>query len=99
MATYGPLVSAERRFWELVAAGVTPSTVLREIARGGGGRGSTGRYRRWYRFGADRGGWDATVIYRAHIAQARSEQRARPPKMGKIGRCEASRVRCTPHFV
>src|SRR6516165_9900766 len=56
-----------------------PSTVMREIALNGGGRGSTGRYRRLYRFGANRGGWDAAVTYQAHIAHARSQTRARRP--------------------
>ncbi|WP_231989605.1 IS30 family transposase [Mycobacterium sp. 852002-51057_SCH5723018] len=160
MAGYGPLVSVERRFWELIAAGMTPtdagpilgvsaalarawvrhrggvnpqltdrsgrrrprlsiaeremimvgvaakksiramakelgrhpSTVMREIALNGGGRGSTGRYRRLYRFGANCGGWDARVTYQAHLAQARSQARARRPKIGKIGRCEPLRV-------
>ncbi|WP_160040422.1 transposase [Mycobacterium interjectum] len=69
-----------------------PSTVMREIAINGGGRGSTGRYRRLHRFGANRGGWDAVVSYQAHIAQARSQARARRPKMGKIGRCEPLRA-------
>ena len=69
-----------------------PSTVMRDIALNGGGRGSTGRYRRLYRFGANRGGRDATVSYQAHIAQARSQARARRPKIGKIGRCEPLRV-------
>ena len=160
MATYGASVSVERRFWELIVAGTTPthagpllgvssgagrqwfrdrggvnpqlsdpigkvrprltiveresimvgvaakksiraiarevgrhpSTVMREIALNGGGRGSTGRYRRLHRFGANRGGWDATVTYQAHLAQARSQARARRPKLGKIGRCEPLRV-------
>src|SRR5689334_12069092 len=65
--------------------GRQPSTVMREIALNGGGRGSTGRYRRLHRFGANRGGWEATVRYQAHLAQARSQARARRPKMGKIG--------------
>jgi IS30 family transposase len=72
--------------------GRQPSTVMREIALNGGGRGSTGRYRRLHRFGANRGGWEATVRYQAHLAQARSQVRARRPKVGKIGRCEPLRV-------
>ena len=160
MATYGPSVSVERRFWELIAQGVTPtdagpllgvsggagrqwfrdrggvnpqltdpagrlrprltilereiimvgvaseksiraiakelgrhpSTVMREIALNGGGRGSTGRYRRLHRFGANRGGWDAAVRYQAHVAQSRSQGRARRPNVGKMGRCEPLRV-------
>ena len=61
-----------------------PSTIMREIANNGRCRGATGRYRARHQFGADRGGWDAKSGYRASVAQARSEQRARRPKTGKI---------------
>jgi transposase, IS30 family len=63
-----------------------PSTIMREIDKNGRCRGATGRYRARHRFGADRGGWDAKSGYRASIAQARSEERARRPKAGKLGR-------------
>ena len=66
--------------------GRAPSTIMREIDRNGRCREATGRYRPRYRFGADRGGWDAKSGYRAHLAQARSEQRARRPKAGKLTR-------------
>jgi IS30 family transposase len=62
------------------------STIMREIDRNGRCRGATGRYRARHRFGADRGGWDAKSGYRASIAQARSEERARRPKAGKLDR-------------
>jgi IS30 family transposase len=45
-----------------------------------------GRYRARHRFGADRGGWDAKSGYRGSVAQARSEQRGRRPKAGKLDR-------------
>lgn len=66
--------------------GRAPSTIMREIANNGRCSEAPGRYRARYRFGADRGGWDAASGYRACIAQARSEQRARRPKMGKLDR-------------
>jgi transposase, IS30 family len=68
-----------------------PSTIMREIANNGAARGLTGRYRAKYRFGARQAGWDAKSGYSARIAQRRSEQRARRPKTGKLGRCEALR--------
>jgi IS30 family transposase len=71
--------------------GRAPSTVMREIANNGAARGLTGRYRAWYRFGARRAGWEARSGYSARIAQLRSEQRARRPKTGKLGRCLALR--------
>lgn len=154
MASYWALVSVQRRFWELVAAGVvpsaagpavgvssgcgmawfrrfggvnprfscsggqvrprlsmsereeimigtaqgesirsiarrlgrSPSTIMREIDRNGRCHGAMGRYRALHRIGANRGGWDAKSGYRASIAQARSEQRARRPKTGKLAR-------------
>jgi IS30 family transposase len=74
--------------------GRAPSTVMREIANNGAARGHIGRYRAWYRFGARarRFGWDAKSGYSARIAQLRSEQRARRPKTGKLGRCPALRA-------
>jgi IS30 family transposase len=71
--------------------GRAPSTIMREIATNGVMRGHVGRYRAWYRFGARRAGWDAKSGYSARIAQLRSEQRARRPKTGKLGRCPALR--------
>jgi transposase, IS30 family len=67
--------------------GRAPSTVMREIATNGVMRGYVGRYRARYRFGARRAGVDAKSGYSARIAQLRSEQRARRPKTGKLGRC------------
>ncbi len=72
--------------------GRAPSTVMREIANNGVMRGYVGRYRARYRFGARRAGWDAKSGYSARIAQLRSEQRARRPKTGKLGRCPALRT-------
>jgi IS30 family transposase len=72
--------------------GRAPSTVMREIANNGVMRGHVGRYRAWYCFGARRAGWDAKSGYSARIAQLRSEQRARRPKTGKLGRCPALRA-------
>ena len=71
--------------------GRAPSTVQREIKNNGHSHWAPGRYRARYRFGADRGGWDAKSKYSARLAQRRSEQRARRPKTGKLGRCEALR--------
>ena len=59
---------------------------MREIGNNGRCRGATGRYRARYRFGADRGGWDAKSGYRGSVAQARSEQRASRPKARKLDR-------------
>jgi transposase, IS30 family len=67
--------------------GRNPTTIMREIANNGAARGLTGRYRALHRFGAKRGGWDAKSGYSARIALLRSEQRARRPKTGKLGRC------------
>jgi len=69
--------------------GRAPSTIQREIKNNGWMREATGRYRAMYRFGANRGGWDAKSKYSARVAQRRSEQRARRPKTGKLGRCAA----------
>jgi IS30 family transposase len=66
--------------------GRAPSTIMREIYLNGRCRAATGRYRALHRFGANRGGWDAKSGYRASIAQARSEERARRPKAGKLAR-------------
>jgi IS30 family transposase len=67
--------------------GRAPSTIMRELDKNGRRREAPGRYRAQYRFGARRGGWDARSRYSARIAQRRSEQRARRPKTGKLGRC------------
>jgi transposase, IS30 family len=63
-----------------------PSTIMREIDKNGRCAGAMGRYRARHRFGADRGGWDAKSGYRASVAQARSEERGRRPKTGKLDR-------------
>lgn len=39
--------------------GRAPSTIMREIDRNGRCHAAMGRYRALYRFGANRGGWDA----------------------------------------
>jgi transposase, IS30 family len=67
--------------------GRAPSTIMREIYRNGRCREAPGRYRALNRFGANRGGWDAKSLYRASMAQARSEARARRPKTGKLAGC------------
>nr|WP_231639847.1 IS30 family transposase [Mycobacterium sp. Marseille-P9652] len=72
--------------------GRAPSTIMRDIAHNGAGRGLTGRYRALHRFGANRGGWDAKSGYSARLAQRRSEQRARRPKTGKLARCPMLRA-------
>jgi len=72
--------------------GRAPSTIMREIHANGRCREAPGRYRALHRFGANRGGWDARSGYSARIAQLRSEQRARRPKTGKLGRCPALRA-------
>ena len=62
--------------------GLHPSTVMREIERNAF---CYGRYRERYRFGAPKkGGRDAKPRYNAIGAQARSQQRARRPKPGKL---------------
>jgi IS30 family transposase len=66
--------------------GRAPSTIMREVDRNGRCAGAMGRYRARHRFGADRGGWDAKSGYRGSVAQARSEERARRPKRGKLDR-------------
>jgi transposase, IS30 family len=71
--------------------GRAPSTIMREIHAYGRCRDAPGRYRALHRFGANRGGWDAKSLYRAGMAQARSEARARRPKAGKLARCPALR--------
>jgi transposase, IS30 family len=63
-----------------------PSTIMREIDKNGRCAGAMGRYRAHRRFGAARGGWDAKSGYRASVAQARSEERARRAKRGKLDR-------------
>ena len=73
--------------------GRAPSTIMREVANNGAARGLTGRYRALHRFGANRGGWDATSGYSARIAQRRSEERARRRKTGKLARCPVLRDR------
>jgi IS30 family transposase len=67
--------------------GRAPSTIMREISANGRCRDAPGRYRALHRFGANRGGWDARSLYRASMAQQRSETRARRPKTGKLGGC------------
>jgi IS30 family transposase len=64
---------------------------MREIYANGRCRNAPGRYRALHRFGANRGGWDAKSLYRASMAQARSEARARRPKTGKLAGCPALR--------
>jgi IS30 family transposase len=68
------------------------STIMREIHLNGCCREAPGRYRALHRFGANRGGWDAKSGYQAHLAQARSEDRARRPKTGKLARCPQLRT-------
>ena len=61
------------------------STIKREIdANGDHSRFRTSGYRRKEAFGARQSGNTATVQYRALVAQARSDQRARRPKPGKL---------------
>jgi IS30 family transposase len=64
--------------------GRAPSTIMREIHLNGRCHDAPGRYRALHRFGAKRGGRDAKSGYRAHLAQVRSEARARRPKTGKL---------------
>jgi transposase, IS30 family len=64
--------------------GRAPSTIMREIYANGRCRDAPGRYRALHRFGANRGGWDARSLYRASMAQVRSEAWARRPKTGKL---------------
>jgi IS30 family transposase len=62
--------------------GRAPSTIMREIDRNAF---SYGRYRARHRFGASRhGGWETKPRYRATGAQARTQDRARRPKAGKL---------------
>jgi IS30 family transposase len=62
--------------------GRNPSTIMGEIDRNAF---SYGRYRARHRFGAQwRGGWDTKPRYRATGAQARAQDRARRPKLGKL---------------
>ncbi|MCF1816049.1 MULTISPECIES: IS30 family transposase [Mycobacteriaceae] len=72
--------------------GRSPSTIMREIDGNGRCHGAMGRYRALHRFGGNRGGWDAKSGYRASIALARSEERARRPKTGKLKRCNRLRA-------
>lgn len=63
------------------------STIKREIDANGVANGYDGRrsgYRRKEAFGARQSGRTAEVEYRALLAQARSDQRARRPKDGKL---------------
>jgi IS30 family transposase len=63
------------------------STIQREIDNNGGpncGNRHKSGYRRKERFGARRSGRSAEVRYDAWVAQARSDQRARRPKPGKL---------------
>jgi transposase, IS30 family len=62
--------------------GRATSTISREINNNGKCR---GRYRSRYRFGARwRGGWDSRPQYKATAAQAKSQRRARRPKVGAL---------------
>lgn len=62
--------------------GRAPSTIMREIERNAF---CYGRYRERYRFGAPKkGGRDAKPRYSAAGAQARTQERARRPKPGKL---------------
>jgi IS30 family transposase len=63
-----------------------PSTIMREINKNGRCRDAMGRYRALHQFGANRGGWEAKSGYRASVAQARSDERARRPQAGKLAR-------------
>lgn len=72
--------------------GRSASTIHREIKNNGTMREAPGRYRAKYRFGASQSGWDAKSAYSARVAQRRSEQRARRPKTGKLGRCAVLRT-------
>jgi len=61
------------------------STIQREIdANGGHHVGRKSGYRRKEAFGARQSGSSARVDYDAFVAQARSDQRARRPKVGKL---------------
>lgn len=71
--------------------GRAASTIQREIKRNGVRPDRSGRYRARYRFGATQCGRDAKASYSARRAQQRSEERARRPKTGKLGRCEVLR--------
>lgn len=67
------------------------STIKREIDNNGVGKSYDGRksgYRRKHAFGARQSGRSAEVHYDALIAQARSDQRARRPKPGKLATSE-----------
>jgi transposase, IS30 family len=69
--------------------GRAPSTIMREIERNAF---CYGRYRERYRFGATKkGGRDAQPRYNAAGAQARAQDRARRPKLGKLARNEKLR--------
>jgi len=62
--------------------GRAPSTIMREI---NGKAFCYGRYRARHRFAAQwHGGWDPKPRYRATGAQARTQERARRPKAGKL---------------
>ena len=62
--------------------GRAPSTIMREI---NGKAFCYGRYRARHRFAAQwHGGWDSKPRYRATGAQARTQERARRPKAGKL---------------
>ncbi|KAA8877173.1 IS30 family transposase [Nocardia colli] len=76
--------------------GRSPSTVWREIGKNGtknhahaAGR---ARYRRIYRFGARRSGAVAVLHYRAGVAHARYERRARRMRPGKLATSVALRA-------
>ena len=64
-----------------------PSTVMREINRGGGGA----RYRRLHRPGTDQRGLRGATRYRPSTAQRRADDAARRPKPAKLAVCEQLR--------
>lgn len=71
--------------------GRAPSTISREIKRNSGS--GRGLYRPQYRFGASwRGGPERRPRYKPSAAQARSQRRARRPKLGKLAGNERLRI-------
>jgi IS30 family transposase len=67
--------------------GRPPTTVMRELDRGGDGA----RYRRLHRPGQWQGGRPGTTRYRPSIAQARADTAARRPKTAKLASNEVLR--------
>jgi IS30 family transposase len=71
--------------------GRAPSTISREIKRNSSA--GRGLYRPQYRFGASwRGGPERRPRYKPSAAQARSQRRARRPKLGKLAGNERLRI-------